>query len=251
MPLEQIDERYSNHHSLRESQHLFLKFGCCGASPWLWAGTVDPEPGVQRDPNWRLFPAPFDGVPVVDPLQPLIGATCPCCGYQTVTAGYHVCEICAWVYCGEQELPDRGIYYNGFSLRESQQYFAEWGAKQPAYRPYVRAPGPGDIRDPSWQPVQGPVDGPLPELSDRTCPVCGYQAFRCGGEICPICCWPYFRGHQDGEDPSKPNPVSIAQAQQNYQRLGAWRDHPWILSSVRPASSVDVRDPGWRPASDG
>lgn len=250
VPRDQIDEHFSNTHTLREAQHFFLRFGCCGANPWLWAGTAENfDPQTPRDPNWRLLPPPFNGTPVADPLQPLIGANCPCCGYKTINAGFQVCDICVWMYCPEQEYPDKEGRYNGVSLREAQGFFAEWGAKQPAFRPYVRAPLPSDVRDPLWRPVRDPINQRLPELSDRTCPVCGYKASKLGGEFCSICAWPYFRGHRDGYDPSQPNTITISMAQKSFRQFGAWKNHPLLLSYVRAPLPSDVRDPDWEPAA--
>lgn len=69
------------------------------------------------------------------------------------------------------------------------------------------------------------------------CPCCGYRTLddRGGFDICEVCFW-----EDDGQDdvdaatnrPLGPNHISLAQARENYQRIGA--SHESLLKYVRP-----------------
>ena len=69
------------------------------------------------------------------------------------------------------------------------------------------------------------------------CPCCGYRTLdeRGGFDICPVCFW-----EDDGQDDADvstyrsfgPNHVSLAQARENYKRIGACEER--CLQYVRP-----------------
>lgn len=69
------------------------------------------------------------------------------------------------------------------------------------------------------------------------CPCCGYKTLdeRGGFDICSVCFW-----EDDGQDdadaglrhPFSPNHVSLAQARENYRRIGACEER--CLKFVRP-----------------
>jgi hypothetical protein len=69
------------------------------------------------------------------------------------------------------------------------------------------------------------------------CPCCGYKTLdeRGGYDICPVCFW-----EDDGQDeayaalnhPFSPNHMSLAQARENYRRIGACEER--LLQFVRP-----------------
>ncbi|MBN8850666.1 MAG: hypothetical protein J0H07_02300 [Sphingobacteriales bacterium] len=82
-----------------------------------------------------------------------------------------------------------------------------------------------------------------------TCPCCGYktlsQSYRGSYEICPICYW-----EDDGVQYGDPdheggaNPMSLRQAQKNFQRLGACEEE--MLPFVRRPAPDEEKDTSWR-----
>ncbi|HLG61050.1 MAG TPA: CPCC family cysteine-rich protein [Ktedonosporobacter sp.] len=81
------------------------------------------------------------------------------------------------------------------------------------------------------------VQAPAVEGVKYSCPCCGYKTLdeRGGYDICPVCFW-----EDDGQDdadattnrPFGPNHISLAQARENYKRIGACDER--ILQHVRP-----------------
>ena len=90
----------------------------------------------------------------IEELTPSRRVTCPCCGYETISDSYEICEICAWEY-DESQLrnPDEGGGPNPMTLREAQRNYASFGAKGERYLDMVRAPTAADRRDPQWKPL--------------------------------------------------------------------------------------------------
>jgi hypothetical protein len=82
---------------------------------------------------------------------------CPCCGYlvfRRPPGSDAICPICSWA---DDALQLRNPTYrggaNGPSLIEAQRTFLTLGAKEQRSLGYVRKPGPEDVRDPGWRPV--------------------------------------------------------------------------------------------------
>ena len=85
------------------------------------------------------------------------------------------------------------------------------------------------------------------------CPCCGYLVFgEAPGsyDICPICFW------EDDVAQLRfpttawgPNRVSLIEAQQTFQRVGAAEERN--LPHVRSPNASDVLDPEWRPVDPG
>ena len=78
-----------------------------------------------------------------------------------------------------------------------------------------------------------------------TCPCCGYKTLQSEREwdICSICFWeddPYQRDeiHETGA-----NPISLVEAQMNYQKIGACERT--MLKNVRKTNSVDKKGDDW------
>lgn len=61
------------------------------------------------------------------------------------------------------------------------------------------------------------------------CPCCGYLTLdeRGNYEICPVCYW-----EDDGGDGTGPNHMTLEEARENFQRLGAVRED--FVRLVRP-----------------
>lgn len=88
------------------------------------------------------------------------------------------------------------------------------------------------------------------EVYEYVCPCCGYKTlaaeYRGSHEICPICFW-----EDDGvqfDDPDfegGANPMSLRQAQRNFQLLGACEEA--MSSFVRQPAADDEKDENWRP----
>lgn len=78
---------------------------------------------------------------------------------------------------------------------------------------------------------------------DATCPCCGYKTVGSDYDICHICFWE-LSPLADADD-SGANPLSLREAQQNFQRFGAMSER--YLDSVDPPGPEDRRDPNWRP----
>jgi len=89
--------------------------------------------------------------------EPRADYPCPCCGYVTFTGppgGYEACPICFWEDDGQQlRWPRLEGGANVVSLEQAQKSFAECGASQRRFQPYVRPPRQGDERDPNFRPV--------------------------------------------------------------------------------------------------
>lgn len=62
------------------------------------------------------------------------------------------------------------------------------------------------------------------------CPCCGYLTLGEAGsyEICAVCFW-----EDDGGDGTGPNHMTLAEGQENFQRLGAVRED--LVRMVRPS----------------
>ncbi len=81
------------------------------------------------------------------------------------------------------------------------------------------------------------------------CPCCGHLVFReppGSHDICPICFWrddvSQLRFPLTGGGANRP---SLAEAQRNYQMLGAMEED--MVPHVRSPNSEEPRDPDWRP----
>lgn len=81
--------------------------------------------------------------------------TCPCCGYRTITEEFDICRICRWEHDLVQESnPDSfGGANSGVTLRQAQRNFVRFGACDQENLPDAKKPGPDDVRDPQWKPV--------------------------------------------------------------------------------------------------
>jgi cysteine-rich CPCC protein len=80
--------------------------------------------------------------------------TCPCCGYQTLTSEFDICQICWWQHDLAQERnPDRVVGANHVTLREAQRNFLQLGASRDDFVELARSPTQDDVRDPEWQPL--------------------------------------------------------------------------------------------------
>jgi hypothetical protein len=88
--------------------------------------------------------------------------TCPCCGYNTITGTFDICNICGWEHDPVQESdPDHDdMGPNRVTLREGQRNFVRIGGCDPRTVRHNRRPGPDDVRDPNWKPLeQGNPEG--------------------------------------------------------------------------------------------
>jgi len=253
-------EHCANWHSLREAQELFELFGFCDGPHELWATKplVERTSEFERSSAWQPLAPPFRG-PSTDPDLLLNDATCPCCGFVTINAGENWCAICGWTYCSQQQSPDFRCMPNRISLRNAQYNYERYGAISEAWLPYFRKPQESDSRDPAWQPLEWHkevsafvpyVVHDTPRTADLTCPCCGYKSIPIHTSICPICLWRYYLGHRDAYDASKPNSVTLRQAQENYRSMGAFRELPThefpFASPPRKPTQEDVRDPMWQ-----
>ena len=89
-------------------------------------------------------------------MEPDALCTCPCCGYQTLTSEYDICDICWWQHDLAQEIdPDSGIGANHVSLRQAQSNFRRFGASHEDHASSARRPTNEDVRNPSWKPLDG------------------------------------------------------------------------------------------------
>ena len=80
--------------------------------------------------------------------------TCPCCGYVTITTEHDICGVCGWQHDLVRESdPDSAFGANRMSLREAQRNFQSFGAKSRRSLSNGEKPGPDDVRDPDWRPV--------------------------------------------------------------------------------------------------
>ncbi|MGE0535921.1 MAG: CPCC family cysteine-rich protein [Pirellulales bacterium] len=205
----------------------------------------------EYDPNWALLDPPFDGWPIVDPDLPLSNATCPCCGYKTIHGGFARCPICCWRYCAGSYSPDFHSPVNCITLREAQRNYKRIGAIREQDKKLSRRPTRSDRRDPNWQLLRA-LASPFSPNADSlirivTCPCCG---FRTNLGECDFCCWRYLLGHRDPRDHSKPNPIRLRKAQQNFVEHGVWTTgHDEWDQPFEPRTLPDpaLKDPNWRP----
>ena len=84
--------------------------------------------------------------------------TCPCCGYKTLNekppGTFQICEICDWEDDNVQyDDPDYEGGANELSLRQAQENFLSFGAKNKSHIEHVRKPEKSDERDPDWKPL--------------------------------------------------------------------------------------------------
>lgn len=88
--------------------------------------------------------------------------TCPCCGYRVFNAppgSEEICAICGWRDDAMHlRFPLFNGLPNGISLLDAQLNFSVIGAKDEQALRFVRFPGPHDIRDPDWRPIDLDVD---------------------------------------------------------------------------------------------
>ncbi|WP_366876866.1 CPCC family cysteine-rich protein [uncultured Brevundimonas sp.] len=89
---------------------------------------------------------------------------CPCCGYRTLDEAYgcyEICPICFWEDDPVQlHNPVLAGGANRVSLVEAQLSFAQHGTSELRLAGHVRRPGPADVRDPGWRPVDPARDLP-------------------------------------------------------------------------------------------
>jgi len=83
-----------------------------------------------------------------------------------------------------------------------------------------------------------------------TCPCCGYKtlssADRGSYQICPICFWEDDGAQFDDPDyDTGANPMSLRQAQENFQLIGACEEA--MLPFVRQPAADDEKDEHWHP----
>jgi hypothetical protein len=84
--------------------------------------------------------------------------TCACCGYRTLgrrPGNWDICHICFWEDDPVQLLDPwyRGGA-NNVSLQEAQQNYAKAGVSEQRFKSNVKGVLPGDVRDPSWRPLE-------------------------------------------------------------------------------------------------
>jgi hypothetical protein len=82
---------------------------------------------------------------------------CPCCGYlvfREPTGSYAICPICFWEDdASALRFADEGGGVNEVSLRQAQANYAAAGVSDNRLAAHVRAPQPGEVRDPLWRPL--------------------------------------------------------------------------------------------------
>jgi hypothetical protein len=88
--------------------------------------------------------------------------TCPCCGYRVFTGPpgtEDLCPICGWRDDAMHlRFPAFAGLPNGISLIDAQLNYSLIGAKDEAALKSVRFPGPKDVRDADWRPIDADVD---------------------------------------------------------------------------------------------
>jgi hypothetical protein len=186
--------------------------------------------------------------------------TCACCGYQTITEEHDICGLCGWQCDWAQERsPDFPLGANGrITLREAQHNFATLG-NCAGVAGYSRGESPSNYqRDSEWWPFPlqpDPVEDAkawrrvIPPPEPWACSCCGYKTILDDAKQCKICGW-YADGGYYGSGPDLAFPdindgLTIREAQQNYQRFGAFA--PSYISSKRDPGPDDARDPDWKP----
>ncbi len=70
---------------------------------------------------------------------------CPCCGYKTLEApaALNLCPVCWWEDDGQEDrdASEVRLTVNGqLSLKEARVNFAQYGAADPRFLPYIRKP---------------------------------------------------------------------------------------------------------------
>jgi hypothetical protein len=81
-----------------------------------------------------------------------------------------------------------------------------------------------------------------------TCFICGFRTLdeRCDWEICPVCFWEDdVLATTEDRASSANRGMMVSTAQANFIRYGAVL--PELVSKVRPPSSGEEKDPGWKP----
>ncbi|MFC5831474.1 CPCC family cysteine-rich protein [Nonomuraea insulae] len=88
-----------------------------------------------------------------------------------------------------------------------------------------------------------------PARSDYPCPCCGHLTFGAppgSHEICSVCFWEDDAIQLRWPDwPGGANKPSLIEAQRIFQEIGACEER--LLQHVRPATTDEPLDPGWRP----
>ena len=109
--------------------------------------------GRQSDRRLRT-PTDCDNYPMSYP--------CPCCGYLQFgepPGSYEICDICFWEDDPIQlRWPNWKGGANRLSLIDAQRAFADLGAKEASKLRHVRLPGPADLRDEGWRPIDRAAD---------------------------------------------------------------------------------------------
>ncbi|MFN7811920.1 MAG: CPCC family cysteine-rich protein [Planctomycetia bacterium] len=156
--------------TLRKAQQNFLTCGNCAGPREVLSGRRRRRrhprlSELQRDPEWRAFPAKRN--PVADATAwrrtiVRLFMACPCCGYKTHLQTGHECRICGYYFSCHSGIGDADSRHpktnRGLSLRECQQHFLKYGAYSPEVAHLRTEPGPGDERRLHWKvfPVRGP-----------------------------------------------------------------------------------------------
>ena len=79
--------------------------------------------------------------------------TCPCCGFQSITGEYDICQICGWEHdLAQESQPDDANGPNFVSLRIAQQNFVRLGYSERPLRSSI------DLskfaKDRHWSPLK-------------------------------------------------------------------------------------------------
>jgi hypothetical protein len=204
--------------SLLEAQRNFSSFGAKTRANLKTA--IQPTQQEVRDAHWK---------PHEDSKQPAELLTCFCCGYKSVTGEFDICAICLWQKNAAAEATPHSVsVVNGVALREAQQNFNWYGAMTESLAKEARKPSRQDVRDPNWKP-----------LEIFTCPCCGYKTIATDPDVCDICMWMHdTAGVMQIER-------DLRESQRNFARFGACEKV--VSNCARRLTSLDVRDPAWKP----